>query len=152
MKASRLRLLMNWWPPFWAAGIKVDQFSADYRQASVSLHARWYNKNYVGTHFGGSLFAMTDPFYMIMYLQNLGRDYLVWDHSASIRFVRPGRGRVQANFVLEDQDLQQAIAATASGEKFLREHRIEIIDEQQETVAEVVKTIYFRRKPPRNSS
>ena len=37
-------------------------FAEDYRHARVELRQRWYNRNYVGTHFGGSLFAMTDPF------------------------------------------------------------------------------------------
>ena len=87
MSPRRLRLLMNVWPPFVAAGIHVLAIDADWRCAKVRLRRRWYNQNYVGTHFGGSLFAMTDPFWMIMVMENLGRDYLVWDKAGAIEFV-----------------------------------------------------------------
>jgi acyl-coenzyme A thioesterase PaaI-like protein len=146
MKAGKLRFFMNFWPPFLGSGIKLEQMSDDFRHALVSLNAHWYNRNYVGTHFGGSLFSMTDPFYMLMYMQNLGRDYLVWDQEASIRFVSPGRGRVVARFELTDQHLQTATTATANGEKYLAEHVVNVVNADNEVVAEVSKTIYIRRK------
>lgn len=146
MLAKRLRFWMNLWPPFLGAGIKVDYIAEDYREARISLHTRWYNRNYVGTHFGGSLFAMTDPFLMLMYLHNLGREYLVWDQAASIRFVSPGRGTVSVCCEIDEEHLQQARLATADGDKFLVEHRLQILDQEQKLVAEVDKTIYIRRK------
>ncbi|HET6604551.1 MAG TPA: DUF4442 domain-containing protein, partial [Xanthomonadaceae bacterium] len=100
MTPRRLRLLMNLWPPFLFAGIRVLAIGADWRSARVRLRRRWYNANYVGTHFGGSLFAMTDPFRMIPVLRCLGPDYIVWDQSGSIEFVKPGRGTVHAVFEL----------------------------------------------------
>ena len=146
MNARRLRWLVNLWPPFMGAGIKLDFISGDFRQARVSLFSRWYNRNYVGTHFGGSLFAMTDPFLMIMYMHNLGKDYLVWDQSARIRFAAPGRGRVTARFELTAADLEQARQAAAGGDKYLAAHRLQVLDAQQQVVAEVDKTIYIRLK------
>src|SRR3546814_5442752 len=77
MKASRLRLLMNLWPPFAFTGIRVQHIADDFSAVRVALHQRWYNRNYVGSHFGGSLFAMTDPFFMMMLLHQLGSDYIV---------------------------------------------------------------------------
>jgi len=68
---------MGWWPPFLGAGIRVRSLSDDFRDAVVELHLGWFNRNYVGTHFGGSLYAMCDPYFMIMLMHNLGRDYLV---------------------------------------------------------------------------
>lgn len=62
MRAPILRHGMNAWPPFLFAGIHITALSDDFRHARVELRRRWYNRNYVGTHFGGSLFAMTDPF------------------------------------------------------------------------------------------
>ena len=102
MTANRLRWLMNVWPPFLFAGIRVREISADYRRARVELHQRWFNRNYVGSHFGGSLFAMTDPFWMLMVLHHLGRDHYVWDKAGEIEFVKPGRGVVQTAFALDD--------------------------------------------------
>ena len=100
MKASRLRLWLNFWPPFLFSGMRVTHIADDYRHARVELRQRWYNRNYVGTHFGGSLFAMTDPFWMIMVLQRLGPGYLVWDQAGRdpLRQARPRHrgGRIPA--------------------------------------------------------
>ena len=98
MKPSTLRHVFNFWPPFLFAGIHVTRMSADWREARVELRMRPWTKNYVGTHFGGSLFSMTDPFWMILVKECLGSDYIVWDKAAEIEFVKPGKGTVHANF------------------------------------------------------
>lgn len=147
MKASTLRRLINLWPPFFFTGIGATRISEDYREVDVSLALRWYNRNYVGTHFGGSLFAMTDPWYMLMLMHRLGRDYYVWDREASIEFLAPGRGKVRAIFRLDDATLETIRANTASGEKYLPRFVIDILDDKDEVVARVSKTLYIRRKP-----
>lgn len=146
MKASRLRRLMNWWPPYLFAGIHVRRISDDLRYVEVELRQRWYNRNYVGTHFGGSLFAMADPFWMLMLLHNLGPDYLVWDQSATIDFVRPGRGTVTARFELSGEAVQAILAGAADGQKHLQWFENEIRDAAGEVVARVRKQVYVRRK------
>lgn len=146
MSPRLFRSLLNWWPPFRFAGIAVEYISPDYRQIKVALSLRWYNRNYVGTHFGGSLFSMTDPFYMLMLLQVLGKAYIVWDKSASIEFIRPGKGKVTAQFEITDAILQNIYQQTASGEKYLPEFQINIVDESGEIVARVTKQLYIRRK------
>ena len=88
-----LRRAVNFWPPFLGAGIRVKHISPDMKFIEVQMKLRWWNANYVGTHFGGSLFAMTDAFYMLMLMANLGRDYIVWDKTASIRYRKPGGAR-----------------------------------------------------------
>ena len=95
MQPKYLKLLLNIYPPYLGAGIRVVQISGDFREVIVAMKLRWYNRNYVGTHFGGSLSAMTDPFFMLMLLNILGNDYIVWDQAARIQFLRPGRGRWQ---------------------------------------------------------
>src|SRR5688500_20382322 len=112
--ARRLRRLLAFWPPFVFAGIRVVRLDDDFRHARVELRERWFNRNYVGTHFGGSLFAMTDPFWMILLLRRLGGDYVVWDQAGEIRFEKPGRGTVVADFVLDD-GVVDAIRAEAYG-------------------------------------
>ncbi len=62
MSPRLLRHLFNVWPPFLLSGIHVTRLSNDWRHVEVELRLRPWNRNYVGTHFGGSLFAMTDPF------------------------------------------------------------------------------------------
>lgn len=104
------------------------------------------NKNYVGTHFGGGLFVMVDPFYMLMLSNILGRDYLVWDKSAQIEFVSPGRTTVFADFRLDEAAIAEIKAQTASGDKFEPTFPVDIVDAQGKIVARVRKTIYIRRK------
>ena len=147
MKASRLRWMMNIWFPFLFSGIRVAKFSEDFRYVKVELRSRWYNKNYVGTHFGGSLFAMTDPFWMIMILRTIGKEYVVWDKAADIEFIKPGRGLVTAEFRLEDAVLDELRAAAAGNEKVLRWFDIPVMDSQGDLVAKVRKQIYVRLKP-----
>lgn len=146
-KARLLRWLMNFYPPYLGAGIRVRHISDDFRQAQVRMGLRWYNRNYVGTQFGGSLYSMTDPFFMLMLLQNLGDDYVVWDKAANIEFVSPGKGRVYADFTITEQLLDEIRRHTAGGDKYLPRLHVEVRDEQGTLVARVQKTLYVRLKP-----
>ena len=103
--------------------------------------------NYVGTHFGGDLFAMTDPFYMLMLMHVLGSDYLIWDKSANIQFLKPERGTVHVLFRLNHEQINEVREKTASGEKFEPTWRVNIVDESGEIIAIVDKMIYIRCKP-----
>jgi acyl-coenzyme A thioesterase PaaI-like protein len=144
--ARRLRWVMNLWPPFLFAGIRVLHIADDWRSARVVLRMRWYNRNFVGTHFGGNLFAMTDPFWMILTMQCLGEDYIVWDKAAEIEFVAPGRSDVYAEFRIEEAFLDELRSATAGGEKALRWCSGDVVTESGERIARVRKQIYVRRK------
>jgi len=146
IRPALFRHLMNLWAPFRGAGIRVKYIAPDWREVHAELKLHWYNRNAVGTHFGGSLFALTDPFYMLMYSDILGAQFRVWDQAASIDFIKPGRGIVRAQFKLSEQDIQQALQATAAGEKFLPEHTVQLFDQQQQLIAQVKKVIYIRRK------
>src|SRR5215471_11380721 len=109
---NRLRRAMNLWPPFLFSGIRVEAISADWRYARVRLKLRWYNRNYVRTQFGGLLFAMIDPFWMILTLEALRREYIVWDKAGEIEFITPGRGDVLAEIHLDEAFLDEIRAAT----------------------------------------
>jgi acyl-coenzyme A thioesterase PaaI-like protein len=144
--ASGMRRLFNWWPPFRAAGIRVREIAPDFRSATVELRMRLFNRNYVGTHFGGSLFAMTDPFFMILMMKNLGPGYVVWDKQGTVRFLKPARGTVTARFELPEGRIAEARAATEDGARFEPVFRVDIVDGAGVTVADVEKTLYIRRK------
>jgi acyl-coenzyme A thioesterase PaaI-like protein len=146
MKASTLRHGLNLWPPFLFSGIHVAAIAPDYRHAAVELRMRPWNRNYVGTHFGGSLFSMTDPFWMLLAMNALGRGYIVWDRAGSIEFVKPGRGTVRAEFRLDEAVLDELRQATAGGDKYLRWFDTEVVDAGGETVARIRKQLYVRRK------
>jgi len=152
MKASLFRHGINLWPPFLFTGIHVTQISADYRQIDVELRMRPWNRNYVGTHFGGSLFAMTDPFWMLGLMHTLGRDYYVWDRAGSIEFLKPGRGTVRTHFRIDDALLSDLRTRAASGEKVLHWFSNDVVDTTGEVIARVRKQVYVRLKPDRRST
>lgn len=140
---------MNLWPPFLFTGIHVTRIAPDWRHARVELRMRPWNRNYVRTHFGGSLFAMTDPFWMLLLMRLLGRDYYVWDQSGAIDFLKPGRGTVSARFDIDDAVLAEIRQATAGGAKYLHWFENEVVDAGGDVVARVRKQVYVRRKPDR---
>lgn len=148
MKATALRRILNWYPPFIGAGVRVKELSPDFRHAITEMHLTWWNRNYVSTHFGGSLYTMCDPMYMLMLLNILGNDFIVWDKSASIEYLRPGRSTVTAEFRIPDE-LVQSLQAMEHNEKRVFDLHVEVKDTNDEVVARVTKTEYVNRKPLR---
>lgn len=146
MNPKLLQHGMNLWPPFIGAGIKVEHIGKDYKTARVRLRMGITNRNIVGVHFGGSLFAMTDPFFMILVQHQLGKGYVVWDQSAKIDFLKPGKGTVRAEFEITDAQVEEMISAAANGQKVLRDFFVEVKDAGGDVVARVVKTLYVRKK------
>ena len=141
-----MRTLMNLWPPFLGAGIRVRRLQPDWKEIDVEMKLHRWNSNYVGTHYGGSLYSMTDPFLMLMLIENLGRDYVVWDKSASIRFRKPGKGTVRASFRLTGAQIEEIREALKTQEKIDRMFAVEVKDESGSIVAEVQKQLHVRRK------
>ena len=141
-----MRVLMNLWPPFLGAGIRVKRLRSDWKAIDVEMKLRRWNSNYVGTHYGGSLYSMADPFFMIMLIENLGKQYIVWDKSATIRFKKPGKGTVFASFRLSDQQIEEIKQALESQEKIERTFLVQVKDESGNVIAEVEKLLHIRRK------
>jgi acyl-coenzyme A thioesterase PaaI-like protein len=146
LSPGAIRRVLNFWPPFLFSGVHVTQIADDWRSARVELRSRPWNRNYVGVHFGGNLFAMTDPFWMLLTMHALGRDYIVWDQAGAIEFLKPGRGVVRASFQLDDAVLAQLRHATANGAKDLHWFETDVVDASGEVVARVRKQLYVRRK------
>lgn len=140
------RSAINLWPPYLGAGIRVTRVARDFRAIDVKLRLGLANRNYFGTQFGGSLYAMTDPFFALMMLRNLGPDYVVWDKAGAIRYLRPGRGDVHARLRLAAADVARARKATARGAKHEPTFRASVVDRDGNVVAEVEKTLSIRRR------
>lgn len=143
--------LLKWgltiYGPYLGAGVKIHHISKDWRTTKVSMGLKWYNRNIMGVHFGGSLYSMVDPHFMLMLLQVLGRSYFVWDKSAQIDFIKPGKGRVSALLHITDQDIDEIKMNTENGEKYFHIFTVDILDEQKTMVAQVKKTLYVKKKP-----
>lgn len=137
---------MNFWPPFWGAGIRIDHVSKDFLEVDVSLKLRFWNRNYVGTAYGGSLYSMTDPFYMLMLIQLMGKGYIVWDKAATIRFKKPGTTKVYAQFRLTVEQIREFKEALKEKNKIEPVLTVYVKDDEGNVIAEVDKTLYIKRK------
>lgn len=145
--ASRvLRWKFNLFPAYRGSGARVTYIADDFRELRVKIPLSLRTRNYVGTIFGGSMYAAVDPMYMIMLIQLLGREYVVWDKAATIRFRRPGRSTLFATFTLGDPELDAIRAATASGDPIDRTYNVDLVDADGLVHASVEKVIYIKRK------
>ena len=138
--------LINLWPPFLGAGIRIRRLQPDGKAIDVEMKLHFWNRNYVGTHYGGSLYSMADPFYMVMLIENLGPDYIVWDKSASIRFRKPATGTVTASFRLTDQQVEEIRQKLETEDKVEPSFAVEIKNQEGVVVAEVQKLLHVRKK------
>lgn len=146
LRQKFLEKVINYYGPFVGAGIKLESMTKDFRHAKVKMPLTVYNKNYMGTQFGGSLYSMTDPWYMLMMIKNLGNGYIVWDKAANIRFKKPGRGTVYAEFKLTQEDIDEVKAYVEENTKMDKTFKVEIRDDSGTLIAEVDKVIYIRKK------
>ena len=149
---SRLKFVLRIYPPYLFAGVRVTKIDPQWRELHVSMKLHWFNQNAVGTHFGGSLYSMVDPHLMLLLMQALGRDYVVWDKSAEIEFIKPGKGRVHTVVRITDEDLEEVRRGTAGGEVYRPRFELAILDEEGDIVATVTKVLHIRcRRPARTA-
>lgn len=146
MTAAGLKRRIRFYPPYLGAGVRINHISDDFRIVKVEMPLRFYNKNYVGTHFGGSLYSMCDPFFMLMLINILGDNYIVWDKAATIRFKKPGKGLVKATFEIPEEKIAEIKAAADSQGKVEPQFQVVVTDNDGQIVAEIDKLLYVRRK------
>lgn len=145
--ARRLILrFLSLYPPFLGAGIRVLRLAGDPPGYESRLHARFWNRNYYGTHFGGAIYTMCDPFHVLILAAELGPGYAVWDKSATVHFRRPGRGTLTARFEIPRAKVELIRVAADAGERLEPTFVVEVRNEQDELVAEVEKVLSVRRK------
>lgn len=146
LRKNFLDKLINYYGPFLGAAVKMRNMTKDFRSCTVEMDLTFYNKNYMGTQFGGSLYSMTDPWYMLMLIKNLGNGYIVWDKAATIQFKKPGLGKVKADFLLTQEVIDEIKASCEASVKTDKIFKVEIRDESGKLIAEVDKTLYIRKK------
>lgn len=139
-----LKMRINTYAPYIGAGIKIEHINLDQGLCVVSMGLNSLNKNIVGTQFGGSLYSMVDPFYMLMLMHQLGSSYVVWDKSSHIDFIAPGNSKVTARIKTPSNEIKTIQDLAKDGEPVFREYKVDIVDEQQKVIATVTKTIYIR--------
>lgn len=146
-RSVKFRRLINMYPPYLGAGVRITHVSEDFLNVEVEMSLRFYNRNYFGTHFGGSLYAMCDPFYVLMLVNILGPDYIVWDKAATIRFKKPGKGLMKASFHLTAEKIAEIRAQADSQPKVEPQLQVLVKDTEGNVIAEVDKLLYIKKKP-----
>ena len=143
--------MLNRYAPYRGAGIEIDKVDLANYHIRIKMPLTRKNQNIVGVHFGGSLYSMVDPFYMLILMHHLGSKYIVWDKSASIQFLSPGRGTVYADIRLDSTEIDRIKQLAENHEPVYRNYNLNIFDESGVRIAEVQKIIYIRRKKPKAS-
>lgn len=137
---------MNWYPPYWGAGIRIHSVNANFTRIETEMRLTWLNRNLFGTHFGGSLYAMCDPFFVFILFVHLGKEFIIWDQAASIRFVKPGKGRVRAVFEVPLEQIAAIRQEMQSVRKKTFLFQCQVLDQEGDVVAELTKEVYVRQK------
>lgn len=140
------RVLMNRFPAFRGVGGKLLSISDDWSTWVIRMRLGFRNRNYVGTLWGGTMAAAPDPFLMLAFLRLLGKEYIVWDKAATIRFLRPARGDLYCTIHVSQEQVAEVQAALEAEERVDRTYILELVDEDGIVHAELEKVLHFRRK------
>lgn len=146
LRSKFLRWGFNLFPAYCATGARITYVASDFREVRIRLPLSWQTRNYVGTIFGGSMYAAVDPVYMLMLIKNLGKDYVVWDKSACITFKKPGRTALFARFLIDEKELGTITSELERARHVDRTYRVDLTDEQGTVHASVEKVVYIRKK------
>jgi len=141
----RLMKLLSFWPPYFFAGITVKEVNEDFTRITVQMKQRPWNTNYVGSHFGGSLYSMCDPFFMFILLHHL-KGHIIWDKAASFKFKKPGVGIMSAVFEISNDSIEQVKKDAAQNYSISPIFKTVVTDQLGETVLELEKTLYVKKK------
>ncbi|MCG3173864.1 MAG: hypothetical protein GMKNLPBB_02071 [Myxococcota bacterium] len=141
-----MRWYFNAHPTYFCSGGTVEYIASDWREARVRIDLGLRTRNYVGTIYGGSMYAAVDPFYMIMLIKLLGPDYVVWDKGASIRFRKPGRETLYATFRVEQAEVEEIRALLDAQKSVDRTYQVELVNRAGIVHAVVDKVVYVAKK------
>lgn len=132
----------NWSPMYRRSTGKIIEVSEDVFYVKIKIPLSIKNKNYMGSIFGGSLFAATDPIYMIQLINILKDDFVVWDKEATIKYKRPARETVFTEFIFTEKDIEYIKSTVAKNGEMDIIKTTNIVTKDGLVVAELSKTIY----------
>ena len=138
--------MLNFWPPFLFSGIRIIEVSEDLSKVRVRLKRFFWNQNYFGTHFGGSLYSMTDPFFPFMLLEQIKKEHIVWDKKGDIEYIKAVQEDVFADFQIFPTDVEEIKHACLNSFSIEKSFEVIVKTKNGDEVARVNKTLYIRRK------
>lgn len=145
-RSRSFRWGFNLFPAYRGTGGRVTYISADWRDVSIKIPLSWRTRNYVGTIYGGSIYGAVDPIYMLMLIRILGPEYVIWDKAASIRFKRPGKSTLYADFALSTAEIEEIKRLAETERSIDRVYNLELKDKNSVVHAFIEKTIYISKR------
>jgi acyl-coenzyme A thioesterase PaaI-like protein len=145
-RVRMVKMGFNFHPAFRGTGGRVVHVATDLSHIRVRLPLNWRTKNIVGSIYGGSLFAITDGAHPMMLMAALGKDVIVWDKAASIRYRKPGFSTLYADFVLPKEEVAAIRAALKETPELDRTYVVELKDRHGVVHSVVERTVYIADK------
>jgi acyl-coenzyme A thioesterase PaaI-like protein len=145
-QSKRFRWGFNFFPAYRGTGGRITYISEDWREVRVKLPLSWRTRNYVGTIYGGSIYASIDPIYMLMLIKILGPEYIVWDKAAKIRFRKPGKDTLFVEFHLSHEEIDEIKRLAENAKSVDRIYDVELKDKNGVVHAQIEKTLYIAKK------
>lgn len=145
-KGRLFRILFNLSPMYRRTGGRLVEVSDDLKYVKVKLALSYKTKNYVGTIYGGHMYSCVDGIYMVQLMNILGKKYVVWDKSASIRFRRPGNKTLFAEFSITNELLDQIKNEISQHQEKDFNLTVNLCDIEGNVYAEIEKVIYIASK------
>lgn len=149
-KSRTFRWFFNFFPAYRGTGGRVSYIADDWHEVKIRLPLSWRTRNYVGTIYGGSIYASIDPIYMLMLMKILGDGYTVWDKAAKVRFRKPGRETLYADFRLGREEIAEIKRLAETERSIDRIYNVELKDKEGTVHAQIEKTLYISRKRNRD--
>ncbi len=138
--------MFNFFPAYRGTGGRIVYIADDFSEVRVKLPLNWRTRNYVGTIYGGSIYASVDPIYMLMLIHILGPEYIVWDKAAKIRFRKPGKDTLYVDFKLSQQEIDEIKLLAEDAKSVDRIYDLELKDKNGVVHAQIEKTLYIAKK------
>jgi acyl-coenzyme A thioesterase PaaI-like protein len=145
-RSAWMRRIFNIWPCIWCTGGTIKFISGDFKELHVQLKLNIRTRNRVGTVYGGSIYSSVDPYFMLLMMEILGRDYVVWDKGANIKFVRPITDKVKCRFLIPDDLVEKVKSEIASNGQYVFDLPLQYVDEEGKIYAVFTKTVYTASK------
>lgn len=145
-KTNFQRIVFNFIPAYWCSGGKIRFISSDWQEVHISLKRKLRTGNLVGSVFGGSIYSATDPIYMTQLLFILGKEYVVWDKSAEIKFKKPIYKKVHIRFEITDKQIAEIKEIVARDGRCNYTFTTHFENQKGEVFAEVTKQLFISTK------
>lgn len=142
------KFMLNHFSPYKGAGIEIEKLDLKNYHVRVKMPLTHSNQNIVGVHFGGSLYSMVDPFYMLLLMHHLGPKYMVWDKNRKHQLPFPGRGTVYADIRLDAIEIEHVKDLAENYSPVYRNYTVNIFDDSGLRIAEVQKPYISVVKTP----